>query len=303
MKAKTNNKKPVGLNKQLHHHLKLALVPHAANQYRPHLIRRVGLLLVIVSIVVVQVLYSFMASGTVLGARQQISAIDLLAAANHERQANQLSPFGLNDKLSKAALLKAQDMFKQQYWAHTAPNGTTPWHWFGEVGYNYAYAGENLAKGFTSSGAVTAAWMASSEHKANILDKNYTQVGFAVVDGVLNARQTTLVVALYGEPVSATMGAAAASTTAPQVNAATPQQSMGLDTKLVVAAESFTFPALLALTILTAASAVATVAHLYRKKLPKTLRNSWYRHHGLYKALGLVSVAITMISLYSGGQI
>jgi hypothetical protein len=300
VKAKTNNKKPVGFNKQLHHHLKMALVPHGANQYRPHLIRRAGLLLVIASIVAVQILYSFVASGTVLGERQQISTTELLAGTNRDRQVNKLPPLKLDDKLSKAALLKARDMFKQQYWAHTSPNGMTPWHWFGEVGYNYTYAGENLAKGFTSSNAVIVAWMASSEHKANMLDKNYTQAGFAVVDGTLNGKPTTLVVALYGEPVLATT--AAVTSTAPQVNAPL-QQQIGLSTRLVMAAESFTVPAFMALIILTASSMVATTAHLYRKKLPKTLRNSWYRHHGLYKTAGLASAAIMVISLYSGGQI
>ena len=300
MKAKTNTKKPVGFKKQLHHHLKLALVPHGANQYRPHLVRRQGLSLVILAVVVVQGAYGIFSSGTVLGAQQRISTGDLLVETNQQRQVNKLPVLALDERLSKAALLKAQDMFKQQYWAHTAPDGTTPWHWFGTVGYNYAYAGENLAKDFPSSGAVTTAWMSSAEHRANILSANYTQIGLAVVDGTLNAKPTTLVVALYGEPVSALAGVAAP--TKPLVKAAA-MQEVSLDSRLVAAAKSFTLPALLSLTILTIASAVATVAHFYRKKLPKHLRQSWYLHHGFYKTFGLISVAIMVISLYTGGQI
>lgn len=245
-------------------------------------------------------LYGAMAPVTVLGARQQISATELLAATNGERRASNLPQLALDDKLTEAAMLKAQDMFKQQYWAHTSPAGTAPWYWFGQVGYNYTYAGENLAKNFTSSEAVSAAWMASPEHRSNILDPHYTQVGFAVVNGVLSSRSTTLVVALYGKPVSASPVVVAPVT--PQVKAA-PQQPIGLDTRIVMAAKSLTLPALLALTLLTVSSAVATTAYFYRKKLPKNLRNSWYRHHGLYKTFGLVSIAIMIISLYSSGQI
>jgi uncharacterized protein YkwD len=300
VKAKTNTKKPVGFKYQLHHHFKMALVPHAANQYRPHLVRRTGLLLVVVSVVAVQ-LYGAIVPGAVLGARRQISETELLSATNQQRRANGLSPLVSDNKLASAALLKAQDMLKQQYWAHTSPDGMTPWHWFDKVGYNYTYAGENLAKGFASSGAVVSAWMASLEHRANILDVNYTQAGFAVVEGVLNSQPTILVVALYGKPVSP-LAVVAPVVAAPQVKAA-PQQEISLGTRIVMAAKSFTLPALLILTILTVTSAVATTAHFYRKKLPKNLRLSWYRHHGLYKTFGLLSIAIVVISLYSGGQI
>lgn len=298
MKAKTN-KKPASLTHRFHHRFKLVFVPHAANQYRPHLIRRTGLLLVGVGVMAMQ-LYGAVTPITVLGARQHITVAELLRSTNDERHASNLPQLALNDKLTEAALLKAQDMFKQQYWAHTSPAGATPWHWFGRVGYDYTYAGENLAKNFASSKAVSAAWMASPEHRANILDTHYTQVGFAVVDGILSSKPTTLVVALYGKPVSVSPAIAAPAVS--QVKAA-PQQPIDLTTRLVMAAKSFTFPALLALTLLTVSSTVATTAHFYRKKLPKHLRSSWYRHHGLYKTLGLVSVAIMIISLYSSGQI
>lgn len=284
----------------------MTLIPHGANQYRPHLIRAHGLAVMAVLILGLQLIYSLTTGGAVLGVHQTISASDLYQQTNAQREANKLPDLQLSDQLSKAALLKAQNMFKEQYWAHTAPDGTTPWHWFGVVGYNYTYAGENLAKDFVSAGGVMAAWMASPDHRANILNTHYTQVGFAVVDGTLDGQATTLVVALYGQPISVLAASSAQKVPVGGGNSgaepATGQQ-VSPWTRLVAAASSFTPVALVTLLLLTLAAIVAALAHLYRNKLPKQLRQSWYRHHGLYKLVGLLSLAIMVISLYSGGQI
>jgi len=296
-KTKTTEKLP----KQLRRHIKLTLVPHGANQYRPHLIRRAGLFAVLLLVIGLQASYGLMTGGTVLGARQAISADELLNQTNQQRSTAGLPSVSANDQLSRAAFMKAEDMFKHQYWAHTSPSGITPWQWFGKAGYNYVYAGENLAKDFGSAGAVMTAWMGSPAHRANILSDHYTQAGFAVVDGTLNGSPAVLVVALYGEPANALAGATAPRTT--PTTAAPAIREVPLWTRIVVAAEAFTPAAIIGLIVLTIASAVATAAHLYRNKLPKKLRQTPYRHHGIYKAIGLTAVIIAMVSLYSGGQI
>ncbi|HEY5695598.1 MAG TPA: CAP domain-containing protein [Candidatus Saccharimonadales bacterium] len=303
MKAK-NTKTSERVRKQLRRHVKLTLVPHGANQYRPHIIRARGLVVMAALIAGFQILYSLSTGGTVLGVQQNISANDLYQQTNTEREANHLPRLQLSDQLSKAASLKAQDMFRQQYWAHTAPDGTTPWHWFGVVGYDYTYAGENLAKDFVSAAGITTAWMASPDHRANILNTHYTEVGFAVVDGKLSGQETTLVVALYGQPVSSLAAATSGVSThvATETMPAT-GQSMTTWARLAAAASSFTPVALVTLLLLTIAAMVALVAHIYRNKLPKPLQQSWYRHHGLYKFVGFISLLIIVISLYSSGQI
>jgi hypothetical protein len=75
-------------------------------------------------------------------------------------------------------------------------------------GYPYKYAGENLAKDFDTSAGAVQGWMNSPGHRANILNANYTDVGFAVQNGTLVGGQTTLVVAHYGQ----TAGVAVAAT-------------------------------------------------------------------------------------------
>jgi hypothetical protein len=90
-------------------------------------------------------------------------------------------------------------MFEDDYWAHVAPDGTQPWDFILGAGYDYVYAGENLAKNFNGSKEVVEAWYASESHRENLLNPNYEEIGFAVVDGILDGYETTLVVQTFGK--------------------------------------------------------------------------------------------------------
>jgi uncharacterized protein YkwD len=299
VKTKQKPKKLVQLNKQIRHHAKMVFVPHKSNQYRPHLIRTYGITAVLVLVIGILAGYNVITTGTVLGTKTSISTDQLLADTNTQRSADKLPALKMNDQLSKAAYLKANDMMKQQYWAHVAPDGTTPWHWFGTVGYNYDYAGENLAKNFTTADAATTAWMASPEHRANILGAHYTDIGFAVVNGVLQGQQTVLVVALFGDQMKQGV---VAGTSVSTVNAA-PSQHISLVTRIGMGIQSLTPAALGSALMLIVVAAVALTAHFYRNRLPKTLRKGWYKHHGLVKVAGMMSLVVVIVALYSGGQI
>ena len=295
-KQKTLIKK---LKKRLRRHIKLAVVPHKTNQYRPHLIRRHGIVIVLIAIIGLQLGYNAVTAGVVLGSKASASSQKLLEETNRERSKNDLKALTVDERLSKAASLKANDMFKQQYWAHSAPDGTTPWQWFERVGYSYSYAGENLAKNFHSANIVTAAWMASAEHRENMLSKHFTQVGFAVVEGKLQGEPATIIVALYGAPPSQAAVAGLTSTRAAEASLA----SMGMVTQLGLAVQALTPAAIGALVLALLAAIVALGAHLYREKMPKRLRESWYRHHGIVKAGGMTGLCLMIVFLYSGGSI
>ncbi|MCC7304583.1 hypothetical protein IT418_04205 [bacterium] len=130
----------------------------------------------------------------------EISSIALVELANKDRQEKELPPLKYNKKLERAAFLKAENMFKEQYWAHYGPNKESPWQFILESGYTYAYAGENLAKGFSDSQSVHDAWMASPTHRANILDGQFQEVGIATVKGRLLGSEVFLVVQMFGSP-------------------------------------------------------------------------------------------------------
>lgn len=132
-----------------------------------------------------------------------ITAGDLNNLANAERIGAGLSPLSLNAQLNGAALNKANHMFANDYWAHIAPDGMTPWNFIDASGYVYLTAGENLALHYTTSDGVIKGWMASPTHQANVLHSSYTDVGYAVVNGVLLGNDTTLIVAMYGSQKTA----------------------------------------------------------------------------------------------------
>ncbi len=135
---------------------------------------------------------------SVLGTFADITNQQLLILTNQQRQNNNLPSLTDNGELDQAAANKAADMFAKDYWAHNAPDGTTPWVFIKAAGYNYIYAGENLARGFTSAQDVITAWMNSPEHRQNVLSPNYQNVGFAVATGKLSGEDTVLVVEMLG---------------------------------------------------------------------------------------------------------
>jgi len=298
----TKKQKKRTKSETIQHHLRRALVPHKGNQYRPHLVRLHGLTAVIVIAMIFQVTYGFLTAGhlEVLGRQSHVDTAELLAQTNAARTKASLPELTANETLNKAATLKAQDMLVNNYWAHDSPSGVTPWKWLGDAGYRYDVAGENLAKNYPTATATVDAWMGSPSHRDNILNQNYKDVGFAVVEGTLEGRDTTLVVAYYGTPVGgAVQGEAAPVSYAPPI-------TNGVGNPLTYfgsALQSMTPASLGGLALLTLVGAVAVGAHHYRSKLPKAWKKSWKVHHGLYTFGGVVLIAVVMILATGGGQI
>ena len=298
-------KKKQSIHKTLRRHAKHLLVPHKGNEYRPHLIRWPGLVAVVIIALILQFGYGFMSTGKleVLGRESHVTVSGLFDLTNQERTKSSLKPLTLSEQLNKAAFLKAQDMFVHNYWAHESPTGVTPWKWLADVDYNYDVAGENLAKNFVDADTTTAAWMASPTHRANILGDKYTQVGFAVAEGVLDGKDTTLVVAYYGLPASDTVSAATSVRPAQQY-VGDINSGIGNPLTYFGSAISALSPAMLGtLGLLAIVAMVAAAAHHYRYMLPKRFKKSWKIHHGAYKLAGVGVAVFTIILLTGGGQI
>lgn len=138
----------------------------------------------------------------VLAYATNMSAGGLLQATNTQRQQNGATTLSLNSQLTQAAQAKANDMATRNYWSHNTPEGTQPWVFVQNAGYQYLKAGENLAYGFDSSDEAIVGWMNSPTHKANLLDTAFKEVGFGIANNAdyqSNGNQT-IVVAMYGNP-------------------------------------------------------------------------------------------------------
>jgi uncharacterized protein YkwD len=179
------------------HHL---VIPRESNNHRAKLLHYSSLLLIIAALLLTQIGFSFTESKYpgVLGVTNNISIDELVQKTNQKRAEQGLAPLSFNAELANAAGQKAQHMLANNYWAHNAPDGTTPWVFFKNAGYQYIFAGENLARGFSNTDDVINAWMASPGHKENIMSPNYKEIGFAVVTGNLTGEETVLVVEMFG---------------------------------------------------------------------------------------------------------
>ncbi len=128
---------------------------------------------------------------------------DILVIVNQEREKEGLLPLGFNKRLSAIAEGKAVDMINKQYFAHVSPKGVDVAALAKIYGYQYIYLGENLAMGdFSSSAEVMTGWMNSPGHRANILNKNYSEVGIAVLEGGYQGRVVWYAVQEFGRPLS-----------------------------------------------------------------------------------------------------
>jgi len=130
-----------------------------------------------------------------------IAPDELVEMTNVRRESEKLNTLNESSLLASAAQMKADDMAKRGYFAHTCPDGLTPWHWFDEVGYNYQYAGENLAVNFREARQVDEAWMNSPSHRENIVNEKFEEIGIATAKGEYKGREVIFVVQLFGTRV------------------------------------------------------------------------------------------------------
>lgn len=186
------------------------IFPSEANNQKAKLLHSSALL----AVTLVFVFYQFslnLAVGInpgVLGFAASIPPSSIVKFTNEKRVANGLSPLVENSALSAAARKKGEEMLAKDYWAHVAPDGTEPWKFFTDAGYKYRYAGENLARDFSSPESAVEAWMASESHRENLLSGKYKEIGIGVVEGDLGGVDTTIIVQFFGTkyatPVSVT---------------------------------------------------------------------------------------------------
>lgn len=133
-----------------------------------------------------------------------VSARDVVTLTNRERARAGLPLLVENGALARAALAKASDILKRDYFSHVAPDGTRPADLAERAGYRYILVGENLALGnFETDEEIVAGWMESTEHRDNILHKRYRDIGVAVLDGEFAGELWWVAVQTFGLPRSA----------------------------------------------------------------------------------------------------
>lgn len=110
-------------------------------------------------------------------------ALEVLRLVNQERKKQGLNELVLNHTLNGIATKKAEDMRNNNYFSHQSATYGSPFEMLQRFGVKYQSAGENIAAGQKSAQQVMNDWMNSSGHRANILNKNYTELGVGYVEG------------------------------------------------------------------------------------------------------------------------
>lgn len=96
---------------------------------------------------------------------------------NQERSENGLSGLSFNGDLVASARAHSADMAAQDYFNHTALDGSSPGDRIAATGYDANSWGENIAAGYATPESVVEGWMNSPGHRANILNSNFCDIG------------------------------------------------------------------------------------------------------------------------------
>jgi uncharacterized protein YkwD len=108
----------------------------------------------------------------------------VLQLTNQERARNGVGGVVWNAGLASEAANYACELINGHYFAHVNPqSGESLAQRAQQVDYVYWVIGENLAAGQPDPASVVAAWMNSPEHRDNVLNPAFTELGVAVRSG------------------------------------------------------------------------------------------------------------------------
>jgi len=160
--------------------------------------------LIIYSILAVLIFLVFSPFGEIRISRllARLSQELIIQEVNPVRKDQGFLDLEINEKLTQAAQLKAEDMIKRNYFSHTGPEGETPWIWLDQAGYNYAIAGENLAMDVNDPKVLVRAWLDSPAHAKNILNSHFADIGIGIAKGEISGRATIVVVMFLGREMN-----------------------------------------------------------------------------------------------------
>lgn len=102
-------------------------------------------------------------------------AEQIVQLVNKERAKAGLPALEMNAEITAAANVRAKEI--KQSFSHTRPNGSSFSSALKEQGVSFRGSGENIAWGQKSPEQVMEGWMNSDGHRANILNKNFKNIG------------------------------------------------------------------------------------------------------------------------------
>jgi len=144
---------------------------------------------------------SFARQTAALASMEEVCS-QMLKRVNAERASAGLPPLTLDPRLNAAAQRHAEDMLQRSYYSHISPDGSAPIDRARRSGYAARLVAENIARGPTSVDEVMDNWLASPEHRRNLLHPGFTELGVGVAVGRNSVGNTVLWVQDFGRPLT-----------------------------------------------------------------------------------------------------
>ena len=148
--------------------------------------RNLSVLFILISLVLCSCQKSDVTNNT--GGTSSVNKTVLIQLVNDVRQsgcncgATYMPPVNAvvwNSQLETAALMHSKDMLTNNYFGHTALDGSSPGDRIRQAGYIWRKYGENIAKGYSTEQEVINAWILSEDHCKNIMDPDFREMGVA----------------------------------------------------------------------------------------------------------------------------
>jgi uncharacterized protein YkwD len=105
---------------------------------------------------------------------------------NHVRKKHGLKPLCVNTHLTRSARFHSREMINKDYFSHRSYNGEGVGARLRRFGYDWSVYGENIAGGYgppSAPGPIFKRWMNSAQHRANILNRRFRQIGVGTATG------------------------------------------------------------------------------------------------------------------------
>jgi uncharacterized protein YkwD len=84
-----------------------------------------------------------------------------------------------SDKLEKAAVRHAKDMFDNEHFDHKGTDGSTLSERINATGYKWTLIGENISFGYSDASEVVQGWISSPGHCRNMMNPSFKEMGAA----------------------------------------------------------------------------------------------------------------------------
>jgi uncharacterized protein YkwD len=140
-----------------------------------------------------------------------LSALEsgVLQELNAIRRTHGLVPLKLDTRLTAASVQHSRDMVAKGYFRHESADGSAFWkrvqRYYAQGPYGYWSVGENLLWSSPDVDAKHALelWMASPEHRANILTAKWREIGISAIHaqsapGTYNGLEVTVITTDFG---------------------------------------------------------------------------------------------------------